>query len=126
MYPELSHEIIGLAMKVQNRYGTGYNEQIYQRALEEAYEHAGIQFVSQPKLPVYSLDSGKKLGWYQPDLLIDDKVIVEIKASNYTVQKFEKQTKQYLRTSKYSIAYLINFGINPLYFKRFIHSSSPN
>ena len=112
-------------MKVQNRYGTGHKERIYQKALEEEFLIKSIAFESEPKIPVISLQTGKQLGWYQPDFLVDDKIIVELKSTEFPIKRFEEQVEQYLRTSQYKIAYLINFGIKPLHFRRFIFSPDP-
>lgn len=125
LYKDISHEIIGLAMKVQNRYGAGHNERIYQKALEEEFELKNIKYYSQPRLPVFSLQTGKKLGWYQPDLLVAEKIIIELKATPYTAPRFSEQIEQYLMTSDICIGYLINFTIKPLYFRHFINTKAP-
>lgn len=124
MYLEdLSYTVVGLAMEVQNRYGYGHQELIYQRALEEAFTKEGLIFVSQPKLEVYSWDTGRVLGWYIPDFIIGDKIILEIKATAMNVRRFQDQLRSYLRTSQYEVGYLVNFGIQPLYYERFLHTS---
>lgn len=125
LYHDLSHEIVGLSMKVQNCYGSHHNERIYQKALEEELSEKSLQYQSQPRLPVISRKSGKTLGWYQPDFFIDQKIILEIKAKAFPMQQFEDQIYEYLKSSTYKLGYLINFGIKPLYYRRLIYSMSP-
>ena len=119
---EPSYKLIGIAMLIQNRYGYGHQEMIYQRALEEEFTKAGIIFAAQLKLKILSFESQKVLGWYKPDFIVDESIIVEIKATPYPVKRFEDQLRTYLRTSKYEVGYLINFGITPLYYQRIIHT----
>ena len=90
MYLEdLSYKLIGLAMLVQNRYGYGHQEQIYQRALEEVFDKEKIIYRSQPVLRVKSFDTGKSLGLYKPDFVLDEKIVIEIKATSLPVRRFE-------------------------------------
>mgnify|MGYP001575834284 CR=1 FL=1 len=110
-------------MLVQNRYGYGHQELIYQRALKEAFTKEGLVFIAQPKLEVRSWDTNEILGWYIPDFIIGDKIILEIKATSMNVKRFQEQLKSYLRTSKYEVGYLMNFGIQPLYYERFLHTA---
>jgi len=63
------------------------------------------------------------MGSYKPDLIVDNKIIVEIKSSSFTTQKDEKQLYHYLRNSKYEIGYLINFSTKKLYLKRIIYTN---
>ncbi len=123
IHKEISYKLIGVAMKVQNAYGNNHQEIIYQRAFEEYLKQEGVPFLAQPKLPVRSLISQKNLGFYRPDFLIDSCVIVEIKAVPYPIQRFEQQISSYLKTSPYEVGYLINFGIAPLFYRRFLHTS---
>jgi GxxExxY protein len=119
---ELSHKLIGIAMQVQNLYGSAHQEIIYQRALEEILRKEQISFLAQPRLPVRSPISQKILGFYKPDFLVSSKIIVEIKAVPYPIARFEQQISSYLKNSPYEIGYLINFGIHPLYYRRLFHT----
>lgn len=68
---------------VRNKYGKWHNERIYDRALREYYDSIKLKYISQPRINIYSLDSGKALGVYVPDLLVKDKVIIELKAKEF-------------------------------------------
>ncbi|MEK7664119.1 MAG: GxxExxY protein [Patescibacteria group bacterium] len=120
---ELSYRIQGVIYGVSNKYGKGLKEQIYQKALEEEFEKNNIYFEKQKRINIYSLSSGKSLGVYVPDFLIEDKIILEIKASNFTTKQDVNQQLSYLRASAYEIGYLVNFGTSSLYVKRFIFTN---
>jgi GxxExxY protein len=85
---ELSYQIQGVFFEVYNKYGNAYKESIYQKALEEEFAKSKIPFISQKSISIYSLESGKKIGSYVPDFVIDDKVIVEIKAQPFIPKVF--------------------------------------
>jgi GxxExxY protein len=63
-------------MEVFNKYGKGFKEMIYQNALAEEFTHLGIKFEKEKRVEIYSVDSGKSLGYYTPDFIVEDKVVV--------------------------------------------------
>ncbi len=71
-------------------------------------------------ISILSLETGKKLGNYRIDFIIEDKVIVEVKAIKFTPVKISQQIFSYLKSTSYEIGYLVNFGASQLYFKRYI------
>ena len=106
-----------------NKYGTGFKEQIYQKALVEELEKIGLSLKEQQRINIYSIDTGKVLGVYVPDLIVEDKVIIEIKATNFTTNQDINQQRSYLKASKYEIAYLVNFGTPKIDVKRSIYTN---
>ncbi|HPA25551.1 MAG TPA: GxxExxY protein [bacterium] len=120
---ELSYNIVGCFYDVRNKYGSDHSERVYHRTLAEHFYFKGIKYVSEPKIEVYSVDTGKIIAIYVPDFLVEDKIIVEIKAKEFDYIKFYKQTIEYLKTSKYEIAYLVNFGEQSFEPKRFIYTN---
>ncbi|MFA6296517.1 MAG: GxxExxY protein [Patescibacteria group bacterium] len=121
LHKELSWKIIGICMKIQNEYGSNHNERIYHSLLIEQFTLQKINFLSKPKIPVLSKQTGKKIGLYEPDFLIEKLIILEIKAKPFNFKKDETQLQEYLNTTPYEIGYLVNFGFqNKLYFKRII------
>lgn len=121
--PELSYKIQGAIYNVANKYGTGLKEQIYQKALAEELTKQGLQFEPQKHINIYSLDTGKSLGVYVPDFVIKDKVIIEIKSSNFTTRQDIDQQHSYLKASTYEIGYLVNFGTPKLDIRRSIYTN---
>lgn len=118
LYPELSYQIQGAIFAVVNKYGRGLKESIYQKALAEEFTKRGISFEEQKRIKIYSLESGKVLGIYVPDFIVDGKVIVEIKATEFTTKQDITQQQSYLKASMFEAAYLVNFGTRQLFMKR--------
>ena len=119
-HKELSYKIIGLFYKVRSVYGNSQKEIIYQNALIEELEEAKIPYKREVDIPIISARTKRRLGNYRADFLIDNKIILEIKAIKFTFNKLEQQVFSYLKSTPYEIAYLVNFGSPQFYFKRYI------
>ncbi|PIV38244.1 hypothetical protein COS31_00450, partial [Candidatus Roizmanbacteria bacterium CG02_land_8_20_14_3_00_36_15] len=119
-HKDLSYKIIGFLYKVRSAYGNSQKEIIYQNALVEELEEAKIPYKREVDIPIISSKTKKRLGNYRADFLIDNKIIVEIKAIKFTFNKLEQQVFSYLKSTPYEIAYLVNFGSPKLYLKRYI------
>lgn len=124
VYPKLSYVIQGCVFEVRKQYGPGQKEVIYQRLLEEKFKKEGLRVEKEKKINVHSQDTGKVVGTYQPDLLIEDKILMELKSSRFTTKQNEKQLYYYLRNSKYELGYLVNFSTPRLFMKRIVYSNS--
>jgi len=122
-YKELSYKIVGIFFRIRNNYGNFHKELIYQNAFEEELKDLKIPFKREIEIPIFSSKSGKKLGFYRADFLIDNKIIVEIKALKFVPQKLEQQIFKYLKSTSYEVGYLVNFGSTNFFFKRFILSN---
>ncbi len=110
LYPDISYVIQGAIFAVANKYGRGLKEGIYQKALAEQLTKQNIPYEEQKRIKIYSLDSGKVLGTYVPDFIVDEKIIIELKASNFSGREDILQQQGYLKASIYEVAYLVNFG----------------
>jgi len=121
--PELCYKIQGTIYEVANKYGKGLKERIYQKALAEEFTEQGLKFKQQQRITIYSLNTGKSLGLYVPDFVVEDKVIVEIKSSNFTTRQDVNQQRSYLKASTYEIVYLVNFGTAELDIRRSIYTN---
>ena len=115
--------MVGIFYKIRNEYGPGHKEIIYQNLLEEALIANNISHSREARIKIYSNDTGKVVGTYVPDFLVDDKIIVELKSSRYTTKTDEKQLYHYLRNSPYQVGYLVNFSTPQLYIKRIIYTN---
>ena len=120
---ELCYKIVGAIYNVANKYGNGLKEIIYQKALSEEFSKAGIKFESQKHINIYSLDTGKQLGLYVPDFVIENKVILEIKSKEKLTQSDIGQQRGYLRASIFEICYLVNFGSKKVDIRRSIYTN---
>ncbi len=105
----LTERIIACAYKVHSELGPGFNENIYHDALKIALENQRLKYQTEKGFNV--LFHGKDVGRLKLDLIIEDKVIVEIKALTGNIPTvFELQVLSYLKASGYKIGLLINFG----------------
>jgi len=105
----LTERIIACAYKVHSELGPGFNEGIYHNALKIALEEDGLRF--QTEKSFYVSFQGKHVGRLRLDLIIEDKVIIEVKALTGNIATvFELQVLSYLKASGYKVGLLINFG----------------
>src|SRR3989344_4938599 len=116
LFSDLTYKIRGCFFTVYNGLGTGHKENIYERALAKELVKVGLKFVEQKSLDV--LYDGEKIGVYKPDFVVDDKIILEIKANEINFWKFEKQLVYYLKNTGYKLGFIVNFGSRPLLIKR--------
>lgn len=123
LYKELSYEIVGCYMTIHREYGRHHNERIYHNLLSEQFDLKGIQYKSKPRISVYSRNTGKEVGFYVPDFLIDSSIIVEIKAIPFNRKEDQIQLSEYIKTTPYELAHLVNFGTPRLFIKRIIYTN---
>ncbi|MDR9410706.1 MAG: GxxExxY protein [Balneolaceae bacterium] len=115
-YEQLTHKIIGCAMEVHSALGNGFQEVIYQRALEYELELQDIHFAREVDMPVYYKDL--QVGTRRVDFLIEDVLSVEIKAIIELEDVHLAQAMNYLEAYNLEVGLLINFGSRSLDFKR--------
>ena len=104
----LTSRIIGAAIEVHKALGPGLLESIYEEAMCIELEERGIPFARQFRIPAYY--KGRPLGTYVIDLLVDDRVIVEIKCVSSVSPVFEAQLLTYMRLTERRLGLLINFN----------------
>ena len=118
---ELTYQIVGCAMAVHRHLGPGYREDTYQRDLEAQFTAKRIPYAAQKLLEVYDSAEGSVLiGYYIPDFIVDDSVIVEIKALNGLDDEHVAQVIAYLAVSRSLVGLLINFGTRSLQWRRIL------
>ena len=113
----LTFAIIGAAQKVHRALGPGFKESTYQHALEVELNSCKIRFTIQPEFDV--IYEGVLCGRYQPDIVVEDRVVLELKAVSSLADEHVAQAVSYLRASGLPVALLINFGAKSLTWKRF-------
>ena len=120
LHEELTKKIIGCAMEVHRRLGNGFQEVIYQRALEMEMHLAGLKFSRELEMPIYYRDT--EIGTRRVDFFVEEKVMVELKALIKLEDVHLAQAMNYLEAYKMEIGLLINFGARSLEFKR-VHNN---
>ena len=115
-YKEITEKIIGSAIRVHAALGNGFQEVIYQRALEIALDESGLKFARELSMPVYY--KAKQIGERRVDFFVEEKIMVEIKAIIQLENVHLAQAKNYLEAYNMQVGLLINFGTISLQFKR--------
>jgi len=124
LFKTLSFAIVGAAMEVHNILGPGFLESVYQAALEKELTIRGISFQHQVELPVSY--KGDLVGIYKADLIIDNKIIVEIKGISKLNASHQAQALHYLAATGLELAILVNFGMSSLEYRRVVKSENKN
>ncbi|UOR06293.1 GxxExxY protein [Hymenobacter aerilatus] len=117
-YNTLTGAVISCAMQVHRTLGNGFQEVIYQRYLALEMEREGLVFAREVEMPLYYRDT--EVGSRRVDFLVDDTVLVELKALTEIGAVHFAQTINYLEAYKLEVGLLINFGETSLRFKRFL------
>ena len=119
-YSELTSKIIGCGMAIHRALGNGFQEVIYQRALEIELTDNGIAFSREHDMPVYY--KNQQIGTRRVDFLIESVVSVELKAIIKLEDVHFAQAINYLEAYDLEVGLLINFGSKSLEFKRLLNS----
>lgn len=121
---ELTHKIIGCAMKVHTTLGNGFQEVIYQRALKIEMELQGLHFQRELEMGIYYQDIN--IGTRRVDFFVEDEVMVEIKALIKLEDVHLAQAMNYCQAYQLPTGLLLNFGAKSLEFKRVYNLNHPD
>ena len=108
LYRDLSYSVIGCFYEVYNELGPAHKEQVYHEALKLLFDEKGLNYESKKRIPIKF--RGRNVGIYEPDFVVDDKIIIETKSVLNMPKVFENQLYYYLKGSPYRIGFLVNFG----------------
>lgn len=122
-FEELTHKIIGCAMKVHSTLGNGFQEVIYQRALAIEMEKQGLGFKREMEMSIFY--DGIDIGTRRVDFFVEDVVMVELKALIKLEDVHLAQAMNYCQAYNLPIGLLINFGSKSLEFKRVYNINHP-
>jgi GxxExxY protein len=124
IYKEITGDIIGCAMEVHRVLEPGFQEYVYQRALEIELQKRGVNFFKEFEIKIYY--KGEYIVLRRVDFLVHDTVTVELKARSEIDDAHWAQAINYLESSTYLIGLLINFGSKSLQFKRLYNKNFPH
>jgi len=119
LYEECTYKLRGIFFEVYNQLGPGLPEKIYQRAIIQELKNQRIPYETEKVVNIKYKNI--KAGQQKLDLVIDNKIIIEIKATDNMHPLFTKQTIAYLKASSYKLALLVNFGGNKIIIKRYVN-----
>lgn len=111
LHKELTGSILKLFYEVYNELGYGFLEKVYQNALYNELKNNGFDVESQKQIKVYY--KNVEVGEYYADLIVNDKVILELKATESITEAHEFQLLNYLKSTNIEVGLLLNFGKKP-------------
>jgi GxxExxY protein len=120
LHKELTDKIISCFYQVYNDLGYGFLERVYQNALYYVLCDEGLD--CEPEKPIKVYHNGRVVGDYRADLLVENKVLLELKSSEELSPANEKQLINYLKATDIEVGLLLNFGKRPQ-FKRKVFSN---
>ncbi|MDR2971192.1 MAG: GxxExxY protein [Bacteroidales bacterium] len=119
---DLTKKIIELFYKVYNTLGYGFLEKVYQNALFYELQKTGLKCSKQQKIKVYYEDI--EVGDYYADIIVEDKIILELKAAECLCEEHEYQFLNYLKATDIEVGLLLNFGKKPELKRKYFSNSN--
>lgn len=116
LYKDLSYKLVGCFYEAYNKLGPGHKEDIYQKALIKEFKLQNIRYETKKRIKIDY--KGEIVGIYEPDFIIDNKIIVELKSVLLMPKVYEKQLFYYLKGAGYRLGYLVNFGSEKIDIRR--------
>jgi len=119
IYPELSHKVIGCVFEVHKTLGPGFVESIYEEALAYELSLQNIPFRKQETINL--IYKNQFIGSFRFDVIVDDKIILELKSVSELNDLFKQQLLSYLKVSGLKLGILINFGAPSVQYVRIVN-----
>lgn len=124
LHKALTDQIIKTFYDVYNELGYGFLEKVYQNSLYMELKNRGFQVEAQKQIKVYYKNTA--VGEYYADLVVNDLIILELKATEVIVKEFEFQLINYLRATDIEVGLLLNFGIKPEFRRKVFENNRKN
>jgi GxxExxY protein len=121
LHEELTDVIIKTFYEVYNELGYGFLERVYQNSMYLELKNKGLQVEAQKKIEVFY--KGIAVGQYYADLIVEDLIILELKAADCIVTAFENQILNYLKGTNCEVGLLLNFGTKPEFRRKIFDNS---
>jgi GxxExxY protein len=112
---QLSHDIIGCFFDVYNELGYGFVESLYSRALEITMHQRGLRV--EREYPVIVTFRHQRIGFHRVDLLVERRVIIEIKSTERLAESARRQLRNYVKALGVDLGILLHFGPNPRFYR---------
>ncbi|MBA3047632.1 GxxExxY protein [Patescibacteria group bacterium] len=122
LYEQESYLIRGACFDVHKAFGGAFKEKIVDRSLTKALKKRGLKIEDQKRINIYF--EGEHVGCYIPDKLVNEIIILEIKAKPFLTKQDIDQFWKYLKGSEYKLGFLINFSPNGLVIKRVVYDTA--
>jgi len=116
LHKEVTGRILEACFEVSNELGAGFLESVYQNALLIALQQKGLQ--AQPQFPLAVSFRGRVVGQFYADILVEDKVILELKAVTALSPAHQAQVINYVKATGIAVGLLVNFGRPKIEYRR--------
>ena len=116
VFESLTRDVLGACFEVGNELGIGFLESVYEKSLLIALSQRGLSARAQTPLPV--MFRGRRVGVFYADLLVENTVVVEIKAVRTLALEHKAQLINYLTAARMELGILVNFGTPKIQYKR--------
>jgi GxxExxY protein len=116
LHEELTGKILEACFEVSNELGSGFLESVYEKALLIALRDKGL--AARPRVPIAVMFRDHNVGDFEADILVEDKVIVELKAVSALAPQHQAQVINYLKATGIEVGLLINFGPPKIEYRR--------
>ena len=118
IYPELSYKIMKAIFEVHGSLGPGFVESIYEKALIEEFQRQGFKVETQKVIPV--IYKGKKIGTHRLDIVVENKIVIELKTVESFAPYHKRQLISYLKAGGYKLGILVNFSKSKVQYRRVV------
>ncbi|MEJ2283149.1 MAG: GxxExxY protein [Desulfobacterales bacterium] len=118
LYKELSYKIIGLAMQVHRELGPGFLEKVYENSMMVLFRNENIPAINQAPINVYF--ESEIVGHYVADILVDERIILELKCIETIANVHRAQVLNYLKATGKQLAIILNFAKKKLEYERLV------
>ena len=122
LYSDVTRKIIGAAMEVHSALGAGFLESVYEEAMAVELDLCGLRYERQKNIDVFY--KNRKIKQFICDVLVEGKVLIELKALNRLTTTEHSQILNYLKATGLKVGLLMNFGAESLDYKRFVKEKS--
>jgi GxxExxY protein len=118
LHKDLSYKIVGLAMQIHSELGFGFLEKVYENSMMVLFRRENI--MAKQQAPISVSFEGEIVGDYYADILIEDKIILELKTIEKITDAHKAQALNYLKATGLKLAIIINFGKQRLEYERIV------
>ena len=115
---QLSNDLLRAFYDVYHEHGHGFLERVYSNSLAIELEYRG--FMVEREVPVTLFHRGREVGKYRIDILLERRILVEVKAALKIAETDQRQLLNYLKATPYELGFLLNFGPNPRFLRRLL------
>ena len=116
LHSDLSEKLLGCFFHVYREFGYGFLESVYSNALATELEYQGIPV--QRQVTVELFHRGNRVGLYRIDLVVENRILVEVKSTRQLVEADERQLLNYLKATPIELGFLLHFGPQPKFLRR--------